>query len=437
MVQAGQTRRSWSIWKPLSIGFVAAAALFGLLFVWGTTLKISGAVIAKGQVQVSSVRTVVQHPVGGVVAEVLARNGDKVQSGDIVLKLDETQLRTELAAVEGELFEILANEARLMAELSDQKKLSPHRILREATTENPELTALLERQQRQLDAHYTSLDTQVRLLEEQIRQVHDQTVGEQAVLDSKREHLALAQDELEKSLQSLEKGIITKTVVTTLQRDVIATNGEIGRLIAKIAEMKAKISEQKLKIHLIPYEIKEKSSDSLNLIGQMKKKLLESRRGLLYKLSKLEIRTPVSGIIHDSKVLGLQSVVEAAKPIMYVVPDNEPVSVSVRVDAADVDQVYPGQAASLRFIAFNQRSTPVIEGQVTNISADAFLDERTQKLYYFVEVSLIEPEVERLGEVTLISGMPVEAFFTTRSRSPVSYITKPITDYFNRALRDT
>jgi HlyD family secretion protein len=436
MAPGRYNRRSWTIRKPLSIGLVAVAALLGLLFAWGTTLKISGAVIAKGQVQVSSSRTAVQHPVGGVVAEIMAENGDKVKSGDIVLKLDDAQLRSELAAVEGELFEILANEARLIAELDDQKELSPHPILREAAKANPELRVLMERQQRQLDAHYKSLDTQTSLLEEQTRQIHDQAVGEESALDAKRQRLALSEVELASSLKSLDKGIVTKTVVTTLQMDVIATKGEIGTLIAKVAELKRKISEQQIKIHVIPLEVKEKSADKLNLLGQQKKKLIEDRNGILYKLTKLEIRTPVSGTVHDSKILGLRSVVEAAKPIMYIVPDNEPGSVLVHVDAADIDQVYLGQEASLRFIAFNRRSTPVIAGEVTNISADAFLDERTQKLYYFVEVSLIEEELQRLGEVTLISGMPVEAFFTTRSRSPASYITKPISDYFNRAFRD-
>ena len=330
------------------------------------------------------------------------------------MKLDDTQLRSELAAVEGELFEILANEARLVAELDDQKELSPHSILREAAERNPELRALLERQQRQLDAHYNSLRTQISLLEEQTKQIRDQALGEESALDAKRQHLALSEDELASSEQSLDKGIITKTVVTTLQKDVIATKGEIGKLIAKVAELKGKISEQQLKILTIPLDMKEKSADKLNQLGQQKKKLIETRNGILYKLSKLEIRTPVSGTVNDSKILGLRSVVEAAKPIMYIVPDSEPASVSVRVDAADIDQVYLGQEASLRFIAFNRRSTPMIAGEVTYISADAFMDERTQKLYYLVEVSLIEEELQKLGEVTLISGMPVEAFFTTQ-----------------------
>jgi HlyD family secretion protein len=429
-------RRSWTIRKPLGIGVVAMVGLFGLVFAWGATFDISGAVIAKGQVQVASSRIAVQHPVGGVVSEIMVENGDIVRSGDVVVKLDDTQLRSELAAVEGELFEILANEARLVAELDDSKELSPHPILREAAKQHPELEALLARQQRQLDAHYKSLATQVSLLEEQTSQIRDEATGEQASLDAKREQLLFSEDELASSLQSLDKGIITKTIVSTLQKDVMAAKGEVGRLTAKVAELKGKISEQELKIYAIPLDVKEKSADKLNQLGQQSKKLIESRNAILYKLTKLDIETPVSGRVHDSKILGRRSVVEAAKPIMYIIPDGEPTLVSVRVDAADIDQVHVGQEASLRFLAFNRRSTPVIKGEVSAVSADAFLDERTQKFYYSVEVSLIEEELQRLGDVTLISGMLVEAFLTTKSRSPASYVTKPVVDYFDRAFRD-
>jgi HlyD family secretion protein len=429
-------RRSWTIRKPLGIGLVAVTGLFCLVFAWGSTFSISGAVIAKGQVQVASSRIAVQHPVGGVVAEIMAENGDVVRGGDVVVKLDDTKLRSDLAAVEGELFEILANEARLMAELDDSKKLSPHPILRDAAEHNPELRALLERQQRQLDAHHQSLVTQVSLLEEQTSQTRDQVLGEESALDAKREHLAFSEEELASSVQSLDKGIITRPIVSTLQKDVIAAKGEVGKLSAKVAELRGKISEQQLKILTIPLDMKEKSADKLNQLGQQKTKLMETRNGILYNLSKLEVRAPLSGTINDSKIMGLQSVIEAAKPIMYIVPDEEPESISIRVDAADIDQVYLNQEASLRFIAFNRRSTPVIQGKVTYVSADAFMDERTQKLYYLVEVSLIEEELQKLGDVTLISGMPVEAFLTTKSRSPASYVTKPIVDYFGRAFRD-
>ena len=292
--------------------------MVGLLFAWGTTLQVSGAVIAKGQVQVSSYRTAVQHPVGGVVSQILAWNGDKVKTGDLLLRLDDTQLRSDLAAVEGELFEILANEARLLAELDDRSELSPHPILLEAAKGNPELQELLRRQQRQLDAHYKWLDTQVGLLEEQTKQVHGRPSARSSALDAKRQQLALSQNELDNSVQSLDKGIVTKTIVTTLQKDVIATAGEIGKSTAKIAELKAKASERETQDTRHSSGLEGQELGRAEGLGQQEKKLIESRNNLLYKLSKLDIKSPVSGFVHNSKVLGLQSVIEAAKPIMYM-----------------------------------------------------------------------------------------------------------------------
>ncbi|UVK40979.1 HlyD family type I secretion periplasmic adaptor subunit [Mesorhizobium sp. AR10] len=431
-----RNRRSWTIRKPLGIGLAAMVGLFGLVFAWAATFNISGAVIGTGQVQASANRIAVQHQVGGVVAAILANNGDQVRSGDVVLRLDDSSLRSELATVEGELFEILANEARLEAVLDDRKELSLHPVLQEAVMTNPGLKPLLDHQQRQLDAHYDSLVTQVSLLREQTNQIRNEALGVQAALDAKREELAFSSDELAGSIQKLDKGLITKTIVTTLQKEVITAKGEFGTLTAQVAELNGKLAEQELKLNAIPLEIKDLGADKINLLRQQSKKLIEIRSSILHNLGNLDVRTPVSGMVFDSKILGPRSVIEAAKPIMYIVPDGEPTLVVVRVEGRDIDQVHIGQEAGLRFTTFNRRSTPIIEGRVTAISADAFLDERTQAFYYFVDVSLIEEELHKLGDVKLISGMPVEAFLTTKSRSPASYVIKPIFDYFARAFRD-
>ena len=429
-------RRSWSIRKPLGIGLAALIGLFGVTLTWATTFNISGAVIGKGQVQASANRIAVQHPIGGVVAEILASNGDRVASGEIVLRLDDTQLRAELARVEGELFEILANEARLEAELQDSRELFPRAILQEAIENNPQIRALLDNQQEQLDAYHESLGTQLSLLAEKTRQIEDQAGGEQASLEAKQDELALLEGELAIATESLSKGIIVKAVVTSLQQEVIAVKGEIGRLMSKVAELKGMVAEQQLNVYALPLDTKKLSAERLNMLRQQSTPLIEDRNAILYRLTQLDVRTPVSGMVFDFQVLGPRSVIEAAKPIMYIVPDSEPMLIVVRVEASDIDQVAIGQGAALRFTTFNRRATPMIDGLVTAVSADAFTDERTQGFYYFVDVALSEEELLKLGDVELISGMPVEAFLTTESRSPASYVVKPIADYFARAFRD-
>jgi HlyD family secretion protein len=429
-------RRSWTIRKPLGIGLAAMIVLFGFVIVWAATFNISGAVIGKGQIQASATRIAVQHPVGGVVAMIRASNGDRVKSGDVVVSLDDSSLRSELAAVESELFELLANEARLEAELTDRRTLLPHPLLLEAVASNPGLKVLLDQQQRQLDAHRRSLVTQVSLLHQQRHQITDEAAGVQAALAAKREELALLSDELARARENLQNGYVTKSVVTTLQRDFIKARGEAGSLAAKKAELQAKASEQGLKTYATPLDIRELSAEKLNLSRQQSKKLIENRGALVYKLGKLDVQAPVSGMVFDSKVLGPRSVIEAAKPIMYIVPDNKPNLVVVRVEAEDIEQVHVGQEAGLRFTTFSKRSTPMIDGRVTAVSADAFYDDRTKTYFYYVDVRLIERELQKLGSVELLPGMPVDAFLKTESRTPASYVIRPIGDFFAKAFRD-
>lgn len=429
-------RRSWTIKRPLGIGLAAMIGLFGFVFAWAATFNISGAVIGKGQVQASANRIAVQHPVGGVVAEIRANNGDHVKTGDVVVKLDDSSLRSDLATIDGELFELLANEARLEAELIDRRTLSLHPILQEAIRQNPAVKSLVDQQQRQLDAYYHSLGTQVSLLQRQRGQASDEAIGVQAALAAKREELALLEEELAQAKQNLQKGYLTRTVVSNLQRDTIKARGEVGTLTAKRAELQGKVAEQQIKTYATPLDLREASADKLNLSRQQSKRLIENRNAIVYKLSKLNIEAPVSGMVFDSKLLGPRSVVEAAKPIMYIVPDDKPGLVVVRVEATDIEQVHVGQAAGLRFTTFSKRSTPIIDGRVTAISADAFRDEKTQAFYYFVDVRLIDSELKKLGNIELLPGMPVDAFLQTESRSPASYVIRPITDFFTKAFRD-
>lgn len=429
-------RRSWTIRKPLAIGLAAMLGLFGILFVWALTFNISGAVMGKGQVQASANRIAVQHPVGGVVSEILAGNGDRVKSGAVVVRIDDSSLSSELAAVESELFELLANEARLEAEMSGRNTLSIHPILQDAIANNPSFKSLLEQQQQQLRASNGSMVTEVSVLQQQRNQVADEARGVQAALAAKRDELALLSEELLRARANLQKGFTTRSVVSGLEIDNIKARGEVGTLSAKLAELNGKLAEQRLKAYVAPWDVKKLSAEKLNLLRPQSKKLIEARNAIIYKLGKLEVRAPVSGMVFDTKILGARSVIEAAKPIMYIVPDRKPNLVVVRVDAIDIEQVHVGQKAGLRFTTFNKRSTPIIAGRVSAISADAFLDEKTQASYYFVDVQLIESEMQRLGGVELISGMPVEAFLQTESRSPASYVIRPITDFFAKAFRD-
>ena len=353
--------------RPLAMGLVAVLLLLGVLGVWSVRARIAGAVIGQGVIEVSSTMTAVQHPIGGVVAEILLRDGDPVQAGAVVLRLDDRQLRSDLTVVESDLYEALANIARLEAAIEGRTEMILHPVLAEAAT-LPDIATLLDRQRRQLTAYYMANLAEEGLLDEQVSQVGAQIEGVEAQLAAKSDEAAL---------------------VTELTR-----------------------------------------------LRPERTRFLERRASILDGLTKLDIRAPVSGRIYESKVLGLRSVVVAASPLMMIVPDDVPVQANVRVFATDIDQIYPGQEASLKFKAFNGRQLPIILGQVAQISADSFLDQRTQKTYYEVKVALLPAELAKLGAQDLIPGMPVEAFMSTESRTPLNYVLRPILFYFDRAFRD-
>jgi HlyD family secretion protein len=434
--QTASDRRSWTVRKPLVIGILAIFGLFGGVFAWAATSGISGAVLGKGKVEASGNRFAVQHPVGGIAAEILVKNGDRVSSGDVVLRLDDPALHSELDAVESELFELLANEARLAAEVENRRTLTLHPILQAAAIANPSVNALIRQQQRQLDSHFNSLSTQLSLVRTQRTQTSEEAGGVHAALAAKREELALLNEELASAQENMEKGYVTRSVVTNLQREVIKARGEAATLAAKISELRGKDSEQRLETYAAPLESRKESADTLNQSRQQSAALVAKRSALLSQLAKLDVRSPVSGTIFDSQLQGPRSVVEAAKPLMYVVPSNAPHLAIVRIEANDIEQVHVGQAAGLRFTTFNQRSTPIIDGRVSAISADVFRDEKTQTFYYFADIALTDGQLKKLGGVKLMPGMPVEAFIRTDQRSPASYVIKPIEDFFTKAFRD-
>ena len=436
MARATANRLTWNTRKPLLLGLGSFVLLVGIIGVWSVRANIAGAVIGLGVIEVSSTQTAVQHPVGGVVKEILASDGDSVSAGDVVLRLDDWQLLSDLKVVEGDLYETLAAIARLEAEVEGKPALTLHPALAEVATV-PEIARLIGRHQRDLDAFYAASAAQERLLDEQIIQIQAQIVGVQAQLSAKTDERALTLQELLKSRDLNARGLNRTADLLTLERSEVAARGEIGKLTAQIAELRGKISEVELKRHSVRPDAVDKAAQDLAKLRPERTRFLERRASILDGLTKLDIRAPVSGQIYQSRVQGLRSVVVAAVPLMMIVPDNDPVLANVRIFSTDIDQAYVGQAASLKFKAFNGRQIPIILGRVAQISADAALDVRTQKTYYQVKVALLPDEMAKLGDKDLIPGMPVEAFLSTETRTPLSYVLRPFMFYFDRAFRDS
>jgi len=251
-----------------------------------------------------------------------------------------------------------------------------------------------------------------------------------------RRQLELIGNELEDQQNLLTRGLTQASRVSALQREEASLTGEIGRLEAAVARLNGQIATTELQVVELAAARREEAIAELRQVQSEVVELAQRRLSLNERLARLDIRAPVSGTVFGSQVFAVQSVVQPAEPMMYVVPQNTPLVVAARVGAIHVDQLHVGQPVALRFPAFNQRETPEIEGRVINVSADTLKDEQTGFTYYRADVVPVEGELERLNGQVLLPGMPVEALIKTDERTPLSYLIKPMADYFNRSFRE-
>jgi HlyD family type I secretion membrane fusion protein len=422
-------------WLPLGLGFAALALLIGVLGVWSVKARIAGAVIASGMIQLENNRQVVQHPQGGVVGEILVKNGDTVVAGQVLLRLDDTNLRSELTIVEGQLFEIHARKARLEAERDGSTTMTVPKALADVLRQHPEVQSMIDGHRRLFDARRESMQRETDQILEQIAQGHNQIEGTSAQLAALQTQQDLIGKELTDAQALLAKGLTQAARVSSLQREQARLMGEIGNLVATIAQLRGQIAALGIQQIKLATTRREEANTTLSDLQYREIELAERRLALRETLSRMAIRSPVAGVIYGSQVFALQAVISPAAPIMYIIPQDQPLVVSARIQAINIDQVYVGQAASLRFTAFEQRTTPEIAGRVARISADVFSDDATGLSFYQVELLPDAGALDKLGGQKLLPGMPVEAFIRTAERSPLSYLAKPLTDYFVKAFR--
>jgi len=430
------TQPAWNITFPAIVGGTALAALVVGLGVWGTQTELAGAIVSTGVVEVQSNRQVVQHPDGGVVGEIFARDGDIVAKNDLLVRLDDTFLASEMTIVEGQLFEALARKIRLEAERDGLEEAQLVQKMQALQQREDISSDLIEGQQRLFTARLDTLAQQTEQLRKQLTQIESEIKGNEAQLISLRRQVELIANELADQQSLLDRGLTQASRVSSLQREEASLTGEIGRLEATIARLRGQIAATEIEIVELSATRREEAITELRDMQAQIAELSERRLSLSERLSRLDIRAPVAGSIFGSQVFALQSVIQPGEAMMYVVPRDTPLLVAARVDAIHVDQLHLGQPVALRFPAFNQKDTPELDGHVVTVSADVFTDENTGFSFYRTEVIPDEGQLERLNGEVLLPGMPVETLIKTDERTPLSYLIKPMADYFNRAFRE-
>ncbi len=430
-------RPIWSARRQITAGLIAMAVLIFGFGGWAALVEISGAVVAMGRIEVEQNRQVVQHPDGGVVSEILVAEGQKVEAGDVLIRLDGSLLQSELAIVEGRLTEIQARRARLEAERDETgAPVFPEDLIALAASK-PEVAEQVEGQKRLFDARRESAAKEKEQLTRQIDQIRSRIDGIDAQSEALNTQLELISQEKDTQQGLLDKGLAQQGTVLALQREEARLRGQVGELIGTRAQAGERITEIEVQITRIDAQLREEATQELREVGPAELELVERRRSLVERINRLDIRAPVSGLVLGLTVTTPRAVLKPADPVLYVVPQDRPLVITAQVPTIHVDQIHPGQPVELVFSAFSSRTTPHLTGKVTVVSADALTDQTTRATYYRVEIVLDENEIKKLGDKVLVPGMPVEAFIQTEPRTPMAYLVKPFTDYFSHALRES
>jgi HlyD family secretion protein len=406
------------------------------------TTQLSGAVIAPGWIVVESNVKKVQHPTGGVVGEILVKEGGQVEEGQIVLRLDDTVTRATLGAVRSQLDELMAREARLLAERDEADVIAFPAQLLNRRGESQVATALTG-EQRLFESRRTARTGQRAQLRERIAQINEEIRGLSAQQAAKEKELELIARELIGVADLYEKNLVSISRFMLLQRDQTRLQGERGQLIADSARAKGKISETELQIIQLDQDFR---SDVLKDQREAQGKIAELKERVIAaedQLKRVDLRAPQSGVVHQLTVHTVGGVISNAETIMLIVPQADDLVVEAKVTPSDIDQVTIGAKANVRIMAGNQRTMPEVAGIVTRVSADLTREQQNAQqagaqpqAYYTVRVSLPPDQVARLQDLRLVPGMPVEAFIQTHERTPLQYILKPLQEQIARTFRE-
>jgi len=424
-----------SIRLHLIVGLAVVLVVAGGFGGWASTVPISGALIAPGAVVVDSNVKKVQHPTGGVVGEVRAHDGDLVKAGDIVVRLDETVVKASLAIVVKTLNGLWARAARLEAEQQGLDKIKFPAMLTDRA-DDPDVRDVMSSETKLFEVRVNGRVGQKAQLRERITQLDEEISGLKAQETSKDKEITLVEKELVGVRQLYDQHLVQITRLTTLERDAARLAGERAQYIASRAQAKGKITETELQIIQVDKDMLSEVSKDLRETNDKVGEFVERKVTAEDQLRRIDIRAPQDGMVLQSTVHTVGGVITAGDAIMMIVPQADALSVEAKVNPQDIDKLQIGQKTMLRLSAFNQRTTPELNGVVTRVSADVTTDQRTGQSYYTIRVSMPPEEIKRLGDVKVIPGMPVEAFVQTGDRTMLSYLMKPLSDQLMRAFRE-
>ncbi|MBE1276298.1 HlyD family type I secretion periplasmic adaptor subunit [Enterovibrio baiacu] len=422
--------------RPLAItGFAIIALFFGTFGVWAVFSKLDGASIAPGIVTVNSQRKTVQHLEGGIISRLTVAEGDTVEKGQTLIMLDDTQARSQLELLVNNKRNAQAREARLIAERDNLKGIVfPQSLLDDE--DDPRVEELLTNQHRIFVARRGFFESQKEIINKQLAQNEAELDGQSKRLTIEKRRLSIIGEEIAGNRKLAEKGYVSKTQVLRLEREetqILSTISQIQsnatRLAQNVAESQAQLKEQELeRIKEIVEGLRESRQESYELDQQI--------AAATDVLNRTKIIAPLNGTVLNLQVFSEEGVISPGQELLDIVPNNERMVIEARVDPSDIDQVSAGMKAQIRLTALSMRSVKPLNGELLTVSADRLVDEQSGLAYYLARVELVDDVQEMLNGIVLYPGMQAEVMLLTEPRTPLNYLTKPLTESFNRAFRE-
>jgi HlyD family secretion protein len=422
------------------VGLAITVLLIGGVGGWATTTPLAGAVIAAGTIVVESNVKKVQHPTGGIVGQILVKEGNEVEAGQVVLRLDDTVTKATLGVVQSQLDELTAREARLLAERDDAPAMTfPEQLL--GRRGQSSAATVMAGEEKLFESRRTARTGQRAQLRERVAQTNEEIRGLSAQLAAKESELGLIGKELAGVAELYSKNLVSISRYTLLQREQARVQGERGQFIADIARARGKISETELQIVQLDQdfrtEVLKDLREAQGKIAELKERVTAAQD----QLKRVDLRAPQAGIVHQLAVHTVAGVIGNGETIMQIVPRADELVVEAKVAPSDIDQVAVGAEAVVRVMAGNQRTTPMITGRLTRVSADLTREQQQNSAqpppaFYTVRITLPPEEVTRLKDIRLVPGMPAEVFIQTHERTPLAYLLKPLQEQIARTFRE-
>jgi HlyD family secretion protein len=427
-------RSDLGIRRWILIGSLLIIVLVGGFGGWAAIASISGAVIAPGTVVLEGNIKKIQHPTGGVVGEILVREGQRVEQDQLLIRLDPTVAQATVAIVIKQLSQFTARLLRLEAERDSAESFVFRTV--DYMPMSPDYEQALAGERTLFQVRRAARMAQQAQLRERISQTREEIKGLEAQVVAKGREIELIGGELTGVLELAAKNLVTIARVNALQRDAARIEGERSALISDIARAKGRIAETELQLLQAENDYRSEVVRDLREAESKIGELIERKIAAEDQLKRIDIRSPYKAVVHQLAVHTVGGVVTPADPLLYLVPLDDTLTIEAKVSPLNIEQLWVGQMAGVRFESFNSRTTPELMGKVSRVAPDLTRDQQTQQSYYVVRIELTAEEIARLGEHRLTAGMPVVAFIETGARTALSYLLKPLGDQIHRAMRE-